>query len=235
MAEKSDQNQATKAIDLHGDVKLKLDDGSFQVSRKALCLSSPVFLAMFDESSQFWEASDKAVGKGQIRSIPLREDDFHTMEILLCIIHHQNQYVPKKVSFEQLNKIAVVCDKYDLRECLVAWSFLWSQPYIDCIEKDGFESWLFLSIVFWDQGAFTQVTKHLILNTILSPSGMLCSTSGKNLEKHIPDFIICKPPLSWLLFDWSSDWIYSSNKGKKSNGNRSHTRARTEPHAETAL
>ena len=74
-------------IDPRGDVKLVLDDGIFRVSRKALCLSSPVFLAMLDDDSQFWEASAEATRKGWIRDIPLREDDFGTMEIVMRVMH----------------------------------------------------------------------------------------------------------------------------------------------------
>lgn len=199
MIERIEQTNISTMIDPHGDVNLVLDDGTFKVSRKALCLSSPVFLAMLDDDSQFWEASDKAACKGRIRDIPLREDDFDTMEIVMRIIHHQNDTVPTKVSFQQLNEIAVVCDKYAFRELLIPWSFLWSQPYLDSVEKDGFESWLFISIVFRNEDAFTRITKHLILNTSLSSSGILSHLSGIDLEEGIPDGIICKPLIRCLF------------------------------------
>ena len=179
-------------IDPHGDVRLILDNGTLKVSRKALCLSSPVFLAMLGDNSRFWEASDEAACEDGIRDVSLGEDDFAVMEILMRIIHLQNDMVPTKVSFQQLDDIAVTCDKYALRKCLIPWSLLWSQPYLDSVEKDGFESWLFISIVFQDKDTFTRITEHLILNTKLSSSGDLSDSKGISLGEGVPDKIICE-------------------------------------------
>lgn len=191
--EKMEQTRISTSttIDLRGDVRLILDEGTLKVSRKALCLSSPVFLAMLGEDSRFWEASDKAIREDGVRDVPLRDDDFGTMEILMRIIHLQNGAVPTKVSFQQLGEIAMVCDKYALRNCIVPWALLWSQPYLDSIEKDGYESWLFISIVFRNEDAFTRITKHLILNTTVSSSGIL--TKGNTvIGEGVPDDIVGK-------------------------------------------
>lgn len=191
--EKMEQTRISTSttIDQRGDVRLILDEGTLKVSRKALCLSSPVFLAMLGEDSRFWEASDKAVREDGVRDVPLRDDDFGTMEILMRIIHLQNGAVPITVSFQQLGEIAMVCDKYALRDCVVPWALLWSQPYLDSIEKDGFESWLFIPIVFQIEGAFTRITKHLILNTTVSSSGIL--TKGNTIiGEGVPDDIVGK-------------------------------------------
>lgn len=190
MAEQMEQNDTELTIiDPRGDVKLVLDNGTLLVSRKALCLSSPVFLAMLDDGSQFLEASNE-VCKGQFRNIRLREDNFDIMEIVMRIIHHQNKMVPQKLCFEELYDMAVVCDKYDLRECLVSWSSLWSEPYLDSVEKSGFGSWLFISIAFQNKLAFTQITRHLILYSFLSSSGTLSSLSDDNYEAGVSDDII---------------------------------------------
>ena len=187
-----DQSHTLTTIDPLGDVRLILDNGTLKVSRKALCLSSPVFLAMLGDDSRFWEASNEAAREDGIRDIPLGEDDFGVMEILMRIIHLQNDMVPTEVSFQQLNDIAVACDKYALRKCLIPWSLLWSQPYLDSVEIDGFESWLFISIVFQDKAVFTRITQHLILNTRLSSSGDLSDSKGIILGEGIPDKIICE-------------------------------------------
>ena len=192
MVENGQKNEKSTIIDSHGGVNLVLDVGTLQVSRKALCLGSSVFLAMLNDDSPFWEASDEAVREGKVRDIPLQEDDFCTMEIVMRIIHHQNDMVPNEVSFEQLHMIAVICDKYDLRKCLVPWTVLWSKPWLKSVEKTGFESWLFISIVFCNDDAFTRITKHLILNTTLSSSSTLFNVNGINVEEGISDGIICK-------------------------------------------
>ena len=66
MVDKIDQLHNSATIDPNGDVRLILDHGTFKVSRKALCLSSPVFLAMLRDDSRFLESSDEVACKGSI-------------------------------------------------------------------------------------------------------------------------------------------------------------------------
>jgi hypothetical protein len=180
-------------MDPKGDVSLSLDAGMLQVSSKALCLSSSTFSAMLGDGSRFWEGSDDALDEAGVRNVTLRDDDYASMEILMRIIHHRNDEVPQKVSFQQLKDIAVVCDKYALRSCVLPWSHLWSQPYVDHVEKDGFESWLFISTVFRNQSIFTRTTKHLILNAKLSKEGDLSHGNVTDLSKRVSDSIIGEP------------------------------------------
>lgn len=177
-------------IDTNGDVNLVLDDGTLKVSRKALCLSSTVFQAMLGDHSNFMEASQHAVGSDGIRNVHLEDDDYVATTILMKAIHHQNHTIPTKVSFDQLKDIAVICDKYDLRNCLLPWCQLWSQPYIDRVEQDGYESWLFMSIAFRNEGLFAQITKRLVLNTAVSSSRALSCGNGSDFIEGVPDEII---------------------------------------------
>lgn len=41
-----------------------------------------------------------------------------------------------------------MCDKYDLKRCLGPWTNIWATPYLDCYKRQGYEEWLFMSIVF---------------------------------------------------------------------------------------
>ena len=197
MASMSEPSDTAITIDPYGDVKLFLDDGTLRVSRTALRRNSSVFRAMLDNNSKFWEASDDAIDRDQLRNIPLREDNFDSMKIVMRIIHQQNDKVPTEVTFDQLDDIAVVCDKYDLRECLMPWSLLWSQPYFENMEQDYSGRWLFMSIVFRNESAFTRITKHLILETTLLPS-KLTVHSDIDVGEGCPDEIIRK-----LLFSRS--------------------------------
>lgn len=190
MTSMSEHTGTSITIDPHGDIKLILDDGTFRVSRTALRHNSSVFRAMLDNNSKFWEASDDAIDKDQVRNISLREDNFDAMKIVMRIVHQQNDRVPTKVTFDQLDDIAMVCDKYDLRECLMPWSLLWSQPYYENIEQDYFERWLFISIVFRNESAFARITKHMILETTLLPSNL--TVHDIDVEEGIPYEIIRK-------------------------------------------
>lgn len=197
MPRESQQIAKAITIDPQGDVKLILDNGTLLVSRAALCRNSSVFRAMLNENSKFWEASDNAIGQDQLRSIPLREDNFDAMEVVMRVMHQQNFKVWTKVSFVELNTLAVICDKYDLSECLTPWSLVWLPQYYFCLETGGHERWLFISIVFRDEIAFTRVTRRLILETHIIPNKL---TVGRlaDIEEGVPDGHIRKPLLGVL-------------------------------------
>lgn len=191
MAEPSEQTIKAITIDPHGDVKLVLDDGTLLVSRATLCRNSSVFRAMFDEKHNSWEASDHAIGGNHLRNIPLPEDDFDAMEIVMRVMHQCNDMVPTTVEFDQLHDIAEVCDKYDLRETLKPWSLIWSQPYLHFVEQQGYERWLFISMVFRDESVLSRTTKHLMVDADLR-SNKLTVASGIDIEEGVPDNIIRK-------------------------------------------
>ena len=194
-----------------------------------------VFLAMLDDHSPFWKTSNETVCNDQMRNIRLQKNDFEVMNIIMKIVHHQTGMVPTQVSFQMLHEIAVICDKYALRKCLIPWSVMWSQPYLDSVEDDGYEHWLFISMVFWIEDAFTWITRHLILNTSLSASGMLSSFSDVNVEEGIPDNIIGEPFKADWFFDWSNARMIRWNETTTSNCNWSHAKPNSEFYVETTL
>ena len=157
-------------IDRQGDLYMVLDNGRLLVSRKALCLSSSVFLAMLGEESQFSESKAKIISSDGIQEITFRDDDFSAMQLVTNIIHLQNDKVPLNVSFQQLHQIAILCDKYDLKRCLGYWPEKWAAPWLDSYSKAGFEALLFISTTFRFPSTFKDTTKHLICNAIVSKS-----------------------------------------------------------------
>lgn len=177
---------ATLVIDPEGDLYMKLDAGSLKVSRKALSLSSPVFLAMLGANSKFKEATDMTVDYDGIQIVSFEWDKFETMTIIARIIHFQNHEVPERLTFYQLFQAAVMCDKYDLRRCLGPWTNVWTKPYLDCYTRQGYEEWLFMSIVFQYGGLFKDLTRHLIINSEIS--GQLCF-----LTHHSPFHLVLRP------------------------------------------
>jgi hypothetical protein len=184
-----DHNQVSN-IDPSGEVRLVLNVGELKVSRKALCLSSPVFSAMQGDHSRFKESSVEALDEDGVLNIPLGEDDYNPMKTLMRVIHHQNDQGALRVSFHELKDLAIVCDKYALRNCILPWASIWSQPYVDRAEKDGYKSWLFISMTFRMEDVFTQITKHIILNAVVSESGTLSCGNAIDLAEGIPDYIM---------------------------------------------
>lgn len=157
-------------IDRQGDLYMVLDNGRLLVSRKALCLSSSVFLAMLGEESQFSESKAKIIRSDGIQEITFRDDDFSAMQLVTNVIHLQNDKVPLNVSFQQLHQIAILCDKYDLKRCLGYWPEKWAAPWLDSYSKAGYEALLFISTTFRFPSTFKNTTKHLIRNAIVSKS-----------------------------------------------------------------
>lgn len=181
---------ATLVIDPEGDLYMKLDDGSLKVSRKALSLSSPVFLAMLGANSKFKEATDRTLDHSGVQVVSFEDDNFETMTIIARIIHLQSDKVPATITFKQLYQVAVMCDKYDLKRCLGPWTNIWATPYLDCYKRQGYEEWLFMSIVFQYDDLFKEVTRHLVINTEISEQGTLVTITGFDLSEGVSSTVL---------------------------------------------
>ena len=157
----------TVVIDREGDLCMDLPDGKLIVSRKAMSLSSPVFLAMLGASSGFAEATHKSFASDGTQIVSFDDDDFEAMTVIARIIHLQHDQVERSPSFSQVFQIAILCDKYDLKRCLGLWPRLWTAPYEDLYHLPGYEGWLFISTVFEYHTLYKKTTRHFILNSHL--------------------------------------------------------------------
>ena len=179
-------------IDRDGDLRMKFatkEDGEgLLVNRHTLCLSSSVFRAMLGVDSPFKESARNATADGGIQDVTFEDDDFKTMEILMNVIHLQHHNVPRGVSFEQLDKIAQLCDKYDLVRSLGPWPELWSKPYEVKIETEGYERWLFIAIVFKNAPVYYRITKHLILATRLTDTELV--VNDRRFAEGVPTRVL---------------------------------------------
>ncbi|KAL2038621.1 hypothetical protein N7G274_008669 [Stereocaulon virgatum] len=180
----------TSVIDREGDLYMGLDHGALLVSRKALCLGSPVLLAMLGDDSQFSERIARKTGSDGVQIIRFQDDDFSAMQVVVNIMHLQNDKVPQNVSFQQLHQIAILCDKYDLKRCLGYWPEKWTAPWLESYSKTGHEAMLFISITFKLTSAFEDITAHLIRNTTVSSSGSLVTLSEVEIGEGVSSKII---------------------------------------------
>ena len=183
---------ATIIIDADGDLTIRLKGGKLKVSRKVLSISSPVFHAMLGAECRFKESTDKEFERDGTRTVSFEDDDFQTMAMIARIMHLQSDKVPDKLTFQQLYQVAILCDKYDLKRCLGYWPKSWSTPYLDPYGTEGYEGWLFMSIVFGYDGLFKEVTRHLILNSKVSQDGSLVTTKGINFGDRVSSSITGK-------------------------------------------
>ncbi|MCJ1397827.1 hypothetical protein MMC11_001023 [Xylographa trunciseda] len=118
-------------IDPKGDVVLVLncqdEKKKLLVSSRILSMVSPVFAAMLN--SQFKEGLHN-VTPGISHKVSLPDDDAIAFEIICNVIHYRHKHVPIDPSLEQLVNIAVIADKYELREPLFGYSVVWLQSGI---------------------------------------------------------------------------------------------------------
>ena len=183
---------ATIIVDADGDLIMRLKGGKLKVSRKVLSISSPVFRAMLGAECPFKEATDKAIERDGTQAVSFEDDDFQTMAIIVRIMHLQSDQVPEKLTFKQLYQVAILCDKYDLKRCLGYWPKIWATPYLNSYAIEGFEGWLFMSIVFGYDGLFKEVTRHLILNSKVSGDNSLVTPKGIDLGERVSSTITGK-------------------------------------------
>lgn len=201
---------ATIIIDADGDLTMRVKGGKLKVSRKVLSISSPVFQAMLGAKSQFKESTDKEFERDGTQTVSFEDDNFQTMAMIARIMHLQNDQVPDKLTFKQLYQVAILCDKYDLKRCLGCWPKTWADPYLNSYALEGYEGWLFMSTVFGYDGLFKEVTRHLILNTKVSPNNSLMTIKGIDVSERVSSTITGKmlTPISMgnsLLTAYRSD------------------------------
>lgn len=94
----------------------------------------------------------------------------------------QNSLVPQTVNQQQLYQIAVICDKYDLREALLHWLNTWMPADFELGGKElTIDKWLFMSYAFAKEDAFKKWTLRAILHSRLDGMGNLnlCGESGE--------------------------------------------------------
>ncbi|MCJ1454225.1 hypothetical protein MMC28_004577 [Mycoblastus sanguinarius] len=192
--EESCSGSVTIDIDPDGDLYMELKAGSLKVSQKVLSISSKVFHAMLGNGSRFKESVEKTLAPDGIQIVAFPDDDFETMVIIARIMHLQSNKVPTEMTFRLLYQVAVLCDKYDLLNCLGPWPKMWATPYLDSYRLKGYEGWLFISIVFKFAGLYKEVTRHLILNTEISAAGVLVSKTGVSIGEHVSSAVLGKSP-----------------------------------------
>lgn len=112
------------------------------------------------------------------------------MSIVARIIHLQSDKVPESLDFDQLHQIAMMCDQYDLKRCLGPWIKAWATPHLDSYRVEGYEGWLFASIVFQYDGLFKEITRYLILETRISPAGLLIINQDYDISQGVSEATI---------------------------------------------
>lgn len=108
----SSTSSGDEVFDARGDLKLIVgaDKVAFKVCSRALARSSPVWEALL--YGPF--AEGKAQQHGGDWEIPLPEDRPEALRILIAAVHRGADDLPRQIGHEQLLRLTVIADKYDM-------------------------------------------------------------------------------------------------------------------------
>lgn len=159
--------------DPNGDVILLVgreNPQSIRASSKILSLASPVFAAMLGPN--FLEGSK--LSSIQPYQLHLPEDDAEAI-IWLCLILHYRRDIDDRVSFELLEKLALICDKYDCSSALSSWSKEWLHTANIVLrfppDQANYERLLYISYLFRAHESFWISSKIFLTDGLPSNSG----------------------------------------------------------------
>ena len=136
-----------------------------QVSSMHLTLVSPVFKAMLLGG---FREGNKLRDSGSLE-IPLPDDDYNALTILMDIIHCRLKKVPRRPDIETMTKLAILVDFYQLIETIQFFSGIWMEgkkAYIDLILAKG--NWMELLQylcfvrVFQHSESFKSISSNLV-------------------------------------------------------------------------
>lgn len=152
-----------KTVDPAGDLSLSVGTDEKQmsilVSSKVLSLASPVLAAMFGPNF----AEGKAIlNEGRPVNIGLPDDDPEAM-LWICEALHFRQHTTPEISFPLLEKLAGLCDKYDLSLALSPWSDVWLSHFKGSKDgEDHFTKMLWISRELGNHRAFWRISKDMM-------------------------------------------------------------------------
>lgn len=156
--------------DPNGDVELLVGgEGNIttiKVASKVLSSASPVFAALFEPHFSEGLALSKS-STSSICQIKLPDDNPEALT-LVCHVLHYRRDIPHRISLELLEKVAILCDKYDLAIVLMPWSEVWLHQ----IDGQGEASWaimLCIASIFGNHRAFNLSSLKLLSSCVNQP------------------------------------------------------------------
>lgn len=159
---KGEDSSSTIYFDAAGDVRLLVQspegEKALVVSSKAMTMACKPWTAMLGPNfSEGQQEHDK--------TIPLPDDNFKALSILLHIAHLQFNQVPSKLEFQELLEVAILSDKYQATPLVVPWLSSWIKQLEHLIDVAGYEAWLWIAWEFGRTDIFERVAKRLVLKS----------------------------------------------------------------------
>jgi len=185
-------NPSTTEDAATGSDGLSLTPVNMLVSSKHMSLASSVFAAMLKPG--LIEGSTLE-SNGRVE-ISLPDDEPDMFAILLFIIHGRTRKVPRQVSLDQLTKLSILVDKYQMQEAAGAFAEIWIEGFnVEDVNPEDLTDvlcWLCISWVFDNAEIFEIATEYLMRKGD--------SEFDKDVidELPIPE-VITRTTLKWLM------------------------------------
>lgn len=125
------RDHTSQELDELGDLTLRVgpEQSTFKVCSRTVARESPVFMRMlhgrFKESRP--ESSDWIVD--------LPDDDTESMQIMLNMMHARFDWVPQRISIQDLYEMLVLVDKYDALDVVRPWARGWVDAVSDDLDQ----------------------------------------------------------------------------------------------------
>ena len=101
--------------------------------------------------------------------IDLPDDDPVALSLLLNIIHSRSKRVPCQIEMDDLCRVAVLIDKYEMHEAISLHTRLWIRPLVSEEWPENFDrdmrQWLYISRVPRRRNVFKAATKCAVWDT----------------------------------------------------------------------
>jgi len=147
---------------------------TFLLSSRHLSLASPVLKTAL---SGKWTEGTKTDG---LHHVSAEDWDSDALATVMNIVHGRWSSVPREVSFENLAKIAVIVDYYDIREplqlILSHWMNKYDASFIPTVLDRNLVLWILVSWVFKIDHLFQKAAKVAIVR----------STDGFKIPRDVP-------------------------------------------------
>ncbi|CCC07146.1 hypothetical protein SMACR_01169 [Sordaria macrospora] len=133
----------------------------FRVSSSALSRHSPVWKNMLFGP---WRESKQVNAESEQWIVELPGDPLKPMQIVLGIIHNRFSHVPPFLSLDELYKLLILTNKYDMTDVLKLWRAQWtSVAHGDLSSADTLKS-LFIAWELGDANLFILRVEEISLN-----------------------------------------------------------------------
>lgn len=196
----------------YGDMYIQVipeEDGEpktrFLVGSQILYTASKVFLRMFGPTSLFAEGNRLNQRPPRSSTNPLTDlptidlhDNPNVIGIVLKILHHVTDGIPRQLEFREFVDMAIVADKYELRRVLQLWADMWVKEYNkEDWAAPGNEDWLLIAWVFNYGDILHAASAQFIKRACYGPGGRLGSANGikvHQIDDHVPPAVIGTSP-----------------------------------------